>query len=685
MTSKRFELVGGGRISPLDAACRWTERGYLVVPVPFREKGPKIAAWQKLRLKLEDLKNHFGSAPQNLGVLLGEPYGNADVDVDCAEALKLWPTFALDTRLVFGRLSKPRSHRFYRVDPPGPGVAFVDPVDNATMIEFRCLSKEGKVGFQTIVPPSTHKDTGELLRFEQGLDGDLANVELDLLSRAVAKTAAAAVLARHYPAKGRHKCELALAGVLARAKWRLEDAKDFVVALYCAVSTHDPNAVQRVARSVEDTFRKHAEGAEVTGIPRLTELIDERAVNAALRWLCLEQTGTTRSDWRASLIRNDRGKIFACVENSLIALRQATEWNCLLHFNESTLQTIAKAAPPWESRPTPFVWTDVDDVEAAAWLQRQGIMVRTDIASQAIQTVARDRAFHPIREFLNGLVWDKIQRIDDWMTLYLGVDPSDYIRAVGAKFLIGAVARIFQPGCKNDTCPVLEGAQGTLKSTALKTLGHPWFTDEIADLGSKDAAMQVRGVWIVEIAELDAMQKSEVSKVKAFISRSTDRYRPPYGRHVIEVARESVFAGTVNHDRYLKDETGGRRFWPVKCGFIDIASLKRDRDQLWAEAVARYRSGENWWLDSPELSLAAAEEQRERFDEDPWEPQIATWIEDRESVTIDQILHDCIMKPLKDCTQADKNRVGRVLRALNWVRKRVQIGRGKRSLIFCPA
>jgi len=231
----------------------------------------------------------------------------------------------------------------------------------------------------------------------------------------------------------------------------------------------------------------------------------------------------------------------------------------------------------------------------------------------------------------------------------------------------------------------LEGAQGTLKSTALKTLGHPWFTDEIADLGSKDAAMQVRGVWIVEIAELDAMQKSEVSKVKAFISRSTDRYRPPYGRHVIEVARESVFAGMVNHDRYLKDETGGRRFWPVKCGFIDIASLKRDRDQLWAEAVARYRSGENWWLDSPELSLAAAEEQRERFDEDPWEPQIATWIEDRESVTIDQILHDCIMKPLKDCTQADKNRVGRVLRALNWVRKRVQIGRGKRSLIFCPA
>jgi predicted P-loop ATPase len=231
----------------------------------------------------------------------------------------------------------------------------------------------------------------------------------------------------------------------------------------------------------------------------------------------------------------------------------------------------------------------------------------------------------------------------------------------------------------------LEGAQGTLKSTALKTLGQPWFTDEIADLGSKDAAMQVRGVWIIEIAELDAMSRSDIAKVKAFVSRSTDRYRPSYGMHVIEAPRESVFVGTVNHDSYLKDETGGRRFWPVKCGVVNIDALKRDRDQLWAEAVVRYRNGETWWLDSSELTMAAAEEQRERFDGDPWEPQIARWIDDHEGVTIDQILRDCITKPLKDCTQADKNRVGRVLRTLGWLKRRVQSSRGNRQLVFYPA
>ena len=118
-------------------------------------------------------------------------------------------------------------------------------------------------------------------------------------------------------------------------------------------------------------------------------------------------------------------------------------------------------------------------------------MVSKEIAGQAVQTIAREFPIHPIREYLDGLQWDRVSRIDDWLTLYLGVDPSEYVRAVGSKWVIGAVARIMRPGCKNDTCLVLEGPQGLLKSTALKTLAGPWFTDEIADLGTKDAALQV--------------------------------------------------------------------------------------------------------------------------------------------------------------------------------------------------
>jgi predicted P-loop ATPase len=373
--------------------------------------------------------------------------------------------------------------------------------------------------------------------------------------------------------------------------------------------------------------------------------------------------------WRDRLLQNTKG-IKGCLENALVALEFSLEWQGVLYFDESALHVVAKAPPPWDSRVVPFPWHDEDDVRAAAWMQRQGIMVSKEIAGQAIQTVARGSRFHPIREYLDNLVWDGISRIDDWLTLYLSVDASDYVRAVGSKWLIGAVARVYKPGCKNDTCLVLEGPQGLLKSTALMVLGSPWFTDEISDLGTKDAAIQVRGVWIIELAELDAMRGTEASRTKAFISRSTDRYRPPYGKHPIDVPRESVFAGTVNHDNYLKDETGGRRFWPVRCGTIRIEELRRDRDQLWAEAVTRFRAGVKWWIDTKELGATAAEEQLERYDEDAWQPLIESWIEGRDYVTVDQILHSCIEKLPKDWNQGDKTRIGRCLRAMGWTKKR---------------
>ena len=197
--------------------------------------------------------------------------------------------------------------------------------------------------------------------------------------------------------------------------------------------------------------------------------------------------------------------------------------------------------------------------------------------------------------------------------------------------------------------------------------------------------MQVRGVWIIELAELDAMGRPEASRTKAFMSRSTDRYRPPYGRHLVEVHRESVFAGTVNHDTYLKDETGGRRFWPVRCGAIRIEDLRRDREQLWAEAVVCFRNGEPWWIDSTELGLMAAEEQQQRYDEDPWQAHIGHWIQDREDVTLEQILRDCFEKLPRDWHQGDKNRVARCLQAIGWTRKRApKDDHGRRPWKYYP-
>lgn len=236
--------------------------------------------------------------------------------------------------------------------------------------------------------------------------------------------------------------------------------------------------------------------------------------------------------------------------------------------------------------------------------------------------------------------------------------------------MISAVARVFEPGCKADCCLILEGEQGIRKSTALRVLTQPWFTDEIADIGSKDAALQTRGVWVIEIAELDSMSRSDIGKIKAFMSRMTDRFRPPYGKRPIDSPRQCVFAGSVNHGTYLRDETGGRRFWPVKCEapVIDVDTLATVRDQLWAEAAYLYFDGKPWWLDSVSLHREAAEEQADRYEGDPWDDLIMEWAGIRESVSIAEVLTNCLEKKKDMWTQWDRNRVARCLRANGWMR-----------------
>jgi predicted P-loop ATPase len=399
------------------------------------------------------------------------------------------------------------------------------------------------------------------------------------------------------------------------------------------------------------------------------------------------------ADWRYSLILNKDGGPRALLANALTALRHAPEWDGVLAFNEFSLGILTLKPAPWDGAPARTEWTDNDDRLAANWLQEQDIFVSVEIAGQAVQSVAKERPFHPVREYLESVKWDGAKRIDAWLGRYLGAEQNDYTAAVGARWLISAVARIYQPGAKADCCLILEGPQGLKKSTALRTIADPWFTDEIADLGSKDAAMQTRGVWVIEIAELDSMTRGEVSKIKAFMSRSTDRFRPPYGRRLVESPRQCVFAGSINLETWNRDETGARRFWPVACTHILIDDLARDRNQLWAEAVAQYRGGSPWWLDSVKLNKQAEQEQANRYEGDPWDDLIAPWVEQpsdrydstghplqpftstRDSVTVVDVLNHCIGKRQDQWTQADKNRVARSLRALGWARYRERSGK----------
>jgi predicted P-loop ATPase len=394
----------------------------------------------------------------------------------------------------------------------------------------------------------------------------------------------------------------------------------------------------------------------------------------------ISRVSFTSFNWRNELIRskptpaNPQGHVYPVLANAITGLRHAGEWKGVLAFNEFNLMPVTVSTTPWGALPNGNAWTDHEDRLTAEWLQHHGILVDVHTAGQAAQTVAKDRSFHPIRSYLESIQWDGLERLDRWLSTYLGAEDTTYAQAVGARWLISAVARIYRPGVKADCCLILEGPQGIKKSTALKTLAGEYFTDELADLGSKDSALQTRGVWIIELSELDTLGRSEVSRIKAFMSRTTDRFRPPYGKRLIESPRQCVFAGTVNHSSYLRDDTGARRFWPVACGSIEIDSLARDRDQLWAEAKARFNAGVVWWLETGELVEAAAQEQADRFDGDPWEEIIGRWCEDRPSISVSEVLSCCLDKPRAQWTQGDKNRVARCLRRLGWERYRERQG-----------
>lgn len=251
---------------------------------------------------------------------------------------------------------------------------------------------------------------------------------------------------------------------------------------------------------------------------------------------------------------------------------------------------------------------------------------------EAVLTLARENPVHPVRDYLAGLAWDGVPRIDSLLVKYSGAMDNAYVRAIGAKALIAAVRRVRQPGCKFDNVIVLEGAQGCGKSSFVKSLSPnvEWFSDSpIGNTESKDAPLSLQGRWIIELGEMSVLSKSGVEALKAFVSSSIDHVRRPYGRLHEELRRQCIFIGTTNQAAYLKDQTGNRRFWPVKVGMIDLEALAADRDQLWAEAASREAAGELLFLPQ-ELWDVAAIEQEERVAEDPWADILRDYLDRKE-------------------------------------------------------
>jgi len=298
------------------------------------------------------------------------------------------------------------------------------------------------------------------------------------------------------------------------------------------------------------------------------------------------------------------------------ALRTLPDMKGRLEFDEFAQRVGFAGEPPWKRQGES--WSDVDTTELAAFLQERKYQVRSrSVVDSAVQVVARDRLVHPVRQFLDACkaVYDGQPRLSRLFGDYFDARADEhYLAATSRAFLIGAVARIMQPGCKVDTVVVFEAPQGAGKSRSVRVLGEPWITESLPALSDqREAAMALRGVWFAEVAELAAMSRSEVEHVKAFISRQVDDIREPYQRHSTRLPRQTILAGTTNDRTYLRDSTGNRRFWPIQCGLIDLELLARDRMQLFGEAVIAYEAGEPWHLSREDERIAADEQEQRRY------------------------------------------------------------------------
>lgn len=346
-------------------------------------------------------------------------------------------------------------------------------------------------------------------------------------------------------------------------------------------------------------------------------------------------------DWKKKLDRTDQDKVKPTFKNVKLIIENVVGQKTFVFDEFSRAQTYGLNTP-WGGVLGEKI-EDADEIKIKDWFSTSGFKFEpnTNLVAEVITQICTSNSFHPVREYLEGIEWDGVNRLDGWLQTYLGAEGDErYLSAVGRKFLVAAVARVYEPGKKFDHMPIFEGLQGIGKSTVGRILaGDKWFYDSELNMNDKDSALNLQGQWIVEMGELANINRQDVRVIKSFVVRQVDKVRPPYGKRMVEIARQCVFFGTTNDDNYLKDKTGNRRFWPVcipKGAVIDLEGLKADRDQLWAEALNVYDLGEELFLDK-EVEAIARGVQETRV------------IEDTSDVMIDKLQEwkEAIMKARK--------------------------------------
>jgi len=387
------------------------------------------------------------------------------------------------------------------------------------------------------------------------------------------------------------------------------------------------------------------------------------------------------------------------------------DWAGVLAYDTFRDRIIAVDPPMKMDAETTAGLSDNDVQNVRSWLEYHGKKVTAIDVRAAIESVARLRPFDPRQDYLKSIVWDRVPRLDLVLTTYFNTADGAYEQAIGPRWFISLVARAMRPGCQSDCTLILESSEhGWKKTSAFRALmpDPTWCAEPTCGMDSKDFLENLRGVWLQPLDELDSLGRgASLTRIKSLLTRTIDRYRPSYGHYSKDYPRTAGFCGSTNEDTYLPDSTGNRRFWPVKVlRPIDTAKIERDRDQLWAEAFARWQAGEPWHVNTPELQALCEEQQEERFEVDPWEVHALGWLHDpakvvweplppqedtvfkglrpydaSHGVSISAVLELAINKPKDRQTNGDQQRVGRILRRIGMqrVQKKIPGKKGKNS------
>ncbi len=400
--------------------------------------------------------------------------------------------------------------------------------------------------------------------------------------------------------------------------------------------------------------------------------------------------GDGGDDWRMHLIERERGKGYEdCRENVMLVLTHHPVWRGAIGYNAFAGRTESLKRTPWGTGPGE--WTTRDDREFGLWMaQGPRLLIRAEgNLTAGIEMAAERSTYHPVIDYLDSLTWDGTPRLAHWLVDCCGVEDSEYVRRAGTYFLRSMVARVLTPGAQVDHMLVLEGGQGRGKSSALRVLAGEWFSDTQLKLGDKDALLGLTGIWLYEVSELDAFSKADVTAVKAFLTTLNDNVRGVYERRVRRRPRQVVMAGTTNQERYLRDMTGNRRFWPVTVGAeVDLEKVAAWRDQLFAEALHDVRAGERWWPLRDEAQSLFVPAQDLRVIADPWFDELPARLAlpkniDQKMWTTSELLHAIGVTADKiDSAGQMARRIEQIMHALGWSRTRERRQDGTRPHVY---